>query len=123
MKIFKVNAAQGEITIRRIGNLPSNVKGRAGFTPLKPEHGVLIVGHSETGHHHVLSRDDADVLVMDKPPEGLRVLLALVNTATPLTHQRSYDTHAPIMLEPGEYELRIAREYDPYQELARQVAD
>lgn len=123
MKTFKINAAQGEITIRRIGDLPKETAIRDGYSPLKPENGVFIVGHSETGHHHVLSKDDADVMVMDRPPEGLRILLALVHTATPLTHQRSYDTHSPIMLEPGEYELRIAREYDPYAELARQVAD
>ena len=30
---------------------------------------------------------------------------------------------AAIMLEPGEYEFRIAREYDPYAELARQSQD
>jgi len=123
MKAFKIHAAQGEISIRRVGDLPVQKTSRAGYTPLKPEHGVLIVGHSKTGHHHVISKDDADVMVMDKPPEGLRILLALVHTATPLTHQRSYDTHSPIMLEPGEYEMRIAREYDPYEELARQVAD
>lgn len=123
MKTFKICAAQGEITVRRIGDLPAPGKCHKGFTPMKPEDGVLIVGHSETGHHHVLAHEDANVMIMDKPPEGLRILLALVHTATPLTHQRSYDTHAPVMLEPGEYELRIAREYDPYEDLARQVAD
>lgn len=123
MKTFTKAAAQGEIHIRRIGDVPSD-RGKApkGFHPLELENGKRIIGHSETGHHHILD-GEADVFVMDRPPEGMRILRAIVESPTPLVHLREYDTHEPIMLQPGMYEFRIGREYDPYEELARQQAD
>jgi len=124
MKSFLKVAAQGEITIRRIGDVPKKRAERTGWSELKPEGGRYIIGHSETGHHHCLSRNDgADVMVLDNPPEGMRVLYAILENPTSLDHLRDHDTHESIMLPPGEYEFRIAREYDPYEELARQSRD
>lgn len=124
MLTFKTIAAQGEITIRRIGNIPANRSLPIGYTPMKPEAGNFIIGHSETGHHHVLSRlDGVDVAVMDKPPAGMKILRAILENPTSLNHLRGHDTHESIMLEPGAYEFRIAREFDHYAELARQSAD
>jgi len=124
MKTFFKTAAQGEITIRRIGDVPTKRTKRADCTPLALEGGKFIIGHSETGHHHVLSRSDgAEVMVLDRPPEGMRVLYAILENPTSLDHLRDHDTHDQIKLEPGEYEMRIAREYDPYAELARQSMD
>lgn len=124
MKSFHKIAAQGEITIRRIGDVPKKRAKRAGCTPLTPEGGKLIIGHSETGHHHVLSRrEGAEVMVLDRPPEGMRILYAILENPTSLDHERGHDTHESIALPPGEYEFRIAREYDPYAELARQSMD
>jgi len=124
MLTFKTTAAQGEITIRRIGNVPAKRSPPAGFVAMKPEHGKFIIGHSETGHHHVLDRlDGVDVAVMDAPPAGMKILRAILENPTSLVHLRDHDTHDPIKLEPGEYELRIAREFDHYAELARQSQD
>lgn len=124
MKTFMKCAAQGEITIRRIGDVPKTGKQQSGYTPLALENGRFIIGHSETGHHHVLSKSTgADVMVMDRPPEGMRVLYAILYEPMSLDHQRDHDTHESIALPPGEYEFRIAREYDPYAELARQSMD
>jgi len=122
MKTFKISAAQGEITIRRIGDLPKN-RFQKGFTPMKPEGDKFIIGHSETGHHHVIDAHGADVSVLDRPPEGMRILRMILDSPTPLEHLRAHDTHEPIQIEPGEYEIRIAREFDHYQELARKSAD
>lgn len=111
-------AAQGEITIRKIVSVPK------GCSPLALESGQFVIGHSETGHHHVLDRvKGCKVSVLDNPPEGMRILYAILENPTLLKHQRPFDTHAPIELDPGVYEFRIAREYDPYGELARQQAD
>ena len=124
MKTFKFCAAQGEITILRIGDVPAGRKKRAGYTPLAMENGKYIIGHSETGHHHILSGTaGADVMSLDRPPEGMRILYAILNEPMSLDHQREHDTHESIALPPGEYEFRIAREYDPYAELARQSMD
>jgi hypothetical protein len=119
MKSFKKIAAQGEITIRRA--IPgAAIKG----TVLALERGMLIIGHSETGHHHVLEHTrGATVTVLDNAPPGMKILHMILDEANALVHQRVHDTHETIMLEPGEYDVRIAREFDHYAELARQSAD
>ena len=122
MVSFKKIAAQGEITIVRIGDVPKNKKING--TPLALENGKLIVGHSETGHHHVLERSAGTVVtVMDNPPVGMKILHAILTEANSLVHERGHDTHETINLAPGEYEFRIAREFDHYGELARKSAD
>lgn len=124
MKTFKTTAAQGEIMIRRIGDVPATPGFGPGFVALHLEHGRFVIGHSETGHHHVLSCiDGCSVAVMERPPEGMRILRAIIENPMSLDHQRDHDTHESIALPPGEYEFRIAREYDPYAELARQSMD
>lgn len=116
---FKVKA-QGEIIIRRLSASKKIPSG----TPLAQENGRFIIGHSETGHHHVLAHSDgATITVLDKVPAGMRILHAILEKPNMLIHERGFDTHAPIDLPPGEYEFRIAREFDPYKELARRSAD
>lgn len=117
MKTFIKTAAQGEISIRRVTSLPANV------TPLAPEKGKFIIGHSETGHHHVMTLDRKQAFEATKAPEGMRILYANLEAAGELVHERGHDTHETISFEPGIYEFRLGREYDPYAELARQVAD
>ena len=121
MKHFIISAAQGEITLTRIGDLGATLP--AGYTPLPAEDGQIIVGHSETGHHHTMEAAHVTAEVMDRPPEGMRILRLIVQRPTALAHHRGHDTHAALMVEPGVYEARIQREYDPYQQLARRVAD
>lgn len=118
MKKFQKVAAQGEITIIRI--LSANCVGK----PLALEHGKFIIGHSETGHHHVLERTNgATVTVIDRAPEGMKILHAILTEPNKLVHERGHDTHETIDLPPGEYEFRIAREFDHYAELAHQSVD
>lgn len=110
--------AQGEVMIFRIaGQMPD------GLVPLNDldRKGRPIIGHSESGHHHVLERA---VTVMEKPdaPAGMRVLYALLDEPTVLI-QDAMDAHGSHMLPAGLYEFRIAREYDPFMEQARLVAD
>lgn len=120
MKTFKLVAAQGEVNIRRIdaANVP------AGLTNVAPEKGLLIVGHSESGHHHGF-RAAAGVAVMERTtdvPAGMKILYAILENPTALI-QDAAAPHEPMMLDAGAYEIRIAREYDPFSEQARQVAD
>jgi len=119
MKTFKDVAAQGEITIIRV-KPGIKIEGR----PLDMERGMLIIGHSETQHDHVLEHTrGATVTVLDGAPEGMKILHMILTEANSLVHKRDHDTHETIALEPGEYNIRIAREYDPYAELARQSMD
>lgn len=118
MKTFNLVAAQGEITIRRIVGT-----GGAG-RPLKLEAGKLVIGHSETGHHHILEHSrGVSVTVLERAPEGMRILHAIIDEPNKLIHERGHDTHEAIELPAGEYEFRIAREFDPYAELARKSMD
>ncbi len=123
MKSFQKIAAQGELTIRRIGDLPKSRALPNGYTAMKAEGGKFIIGHSETGHHHVIDAAGASVGVMDCPPEGMRILYMILENPLAVEHLRSHDTHETIVNEPGVYEVRIAREFDHYAELARQSAD
>lgn len=123
MKSFKFVAAQGEITIIRVGDVPTSAPSALGKR-LELERGMLIIGHSETQHDHVLERTHgATVTVLDKAPEGMKILHAILAEPNKLVHMRGHDTHETIDLPAGEYEFRIAREFDHYAELARQSAD
>jgi hypothetical protein len=117
MKNFSSNAAQGEISIRKIDELPSGVK------PLAAENGKFIIGHSETGHHHTMTMERAKVFEATNTPDGMKILYAILDGEKVLQHERSFDTHEPIQFQPGIYEFRLGREYDPYAELARKQAD
>ena len=118
-KLMEHYARQGEVLILKLADdakLPN-------WPALAMEGGNLIVGHSETGHHHVLVAERAQVFEAEKAPEGMRVLYALLESPGELKHLRGFDTHAPQTFEPGAYMFRTDREYDPYAELARRVAD
>jgi hypothetical protein len=122
MKMIDKTAAQGEIYIRRLGKPPKNFLARG--TPLKAENGRYIIGHSETGHHHVMERGGVEVVEMPSPEAGIRLLRMIVaDPQKELVHERSYDTHETLGFGEGAYEIRIGREYDPYAQLARQQAD
>jgi hypothetical protein len=119
MKTFKIRAAQGEIQIRRIGNVGASFPPA---TDMNAEKGKMVIGHSETGHHHVLERK-ASVCIAKTAPPGMKILYAILTEPNALIHERDFDTHDPIALAPGVYEFRITREFDPYAQLARQQAD
>jgi hypothetical protein len=118
MKILEVLGAQGEIRMFRVDEIPADVK------PLEKEAGRYIIGHSETGHHHVLEAERVQVFESATAPEGMRVLYALLESPGFLEHLRGHDTHAPHAFQPGDKIMfRTDREYDPYAQLARRVAD
>jgi hypothetical protein len=119
MKTFETVAAQGEISIRRIDSLP------AGLVPRKVTNGRHIIGHSETGHHHTMAAAGVDVLDRAdfSTSEGFSRFYLTVAEPRELEHERSHDTHESLLFAPGNYEITINREFDPYAELARQTMD
>ncbi|MGB1214815.1 MAG: hypothetical protein ACPG4X_15725 [Pikeienuella sp.] len=111
--------AQGEIYARKIDNLPDGLKP---FTE-KDTAGAWIISHSESGHHHVI--DAPGVTVMERTldvPEGMRILYAIVEEPTSLK-QNAANAHEAHDMPPGVYEMRISREFDPFLQQARRVAD
>ena len=116
MKTF----AQGEIYGRKIEALPD---GLSKFTE-RCEDGAWLISHSESGNHHVI--DSAGVAIMERAdgvPDGLRILYAIVDQPTKLRQDAGANAHESHDLDAGFYEIRIAREYDPFLKQARRVAD
>jgi len=113
----KIIGAQGEISIFLVSAMPA---GLVAFTD-KDKRGRPIISHSESGNHHILERA---VAVMEKPdaPAGMRILYALLDEPVDLI-QDAPDAHGSHTLPAGVIEFRIAREFDPFTEQARQVAD
>lgn len=111
--------AQGEIYARKVEELP---EGLSDFTEKMGR--AWVISHSESGNHHVI--EDEGVMVMERTedvPAGMRILYAIVDQPTQLRQDAGGNPHEAHDLGPGIYELRIAREYDPFAEQARQVAD
>lgn len=114
MRTFNKIAAQGDIMIVKVSELPDQDK----LVEVAPEGDAIIVTHSETGHHHVMERDN--VTMFECKDNELECFLQVHRHAT-LQHLRSYDTHEAIIFEPGVYKVHRQREYTP--EGYRRVAD
>lgn len=122
--------AQGEVLIWMKKYAPKSVlDGIAKLKNLQEmplEKGMMILGHSETGHHHVLEP------VAKKVPIS-KAAQALIDSANDtfvdlkifqecaLVHKREADQHGAAILPPGEY-IRGIREEQTVQGWAR-VAD
>ena len=121
-------ASQGEVLIWMKKYAPAdvlrNITGK--YTELKLENDQLIIGHSETGHHHVLEP-------VDKTVPKSKAAQALIDSANDLwmelnlqepcelLHLRGFDTHEGFILPAGEYIRGIREEQTP--EGWRRVAD
>ena len=107
MHDFIIQAAQGDIYIRRIGALPDRA-----LSPVAPIDGHFVIAHSETGHHHVVEARDCEYFTDNEDPTTayLRVIEA---TEVVLEHLKPSDMHAPIRVLGGVYRIRRAREWTP----------
>lgn len=109
---------QGEVRFSPIATIPDCTT-----KPIPAKDGVIVVGESESHHHHVLEADGVTVLERtDKVPEGMKILYAIVENPTCL-RQTGGNPHGKHEIGPGTYEVRIKREYNPFVEQARRVAD
>lgn len=95
--------AQGELIVTRVGKLPEDAR-------LVPRKGPLIVGHSETGHHHQI--DDLNV----QHYESSDPLVCYLQVASDvlLEHAKTGPhVHATFRLTPGTYQVNRQRELSP----------
>lgn len=110
--------AQGEVLIWMKKYAPKSVlEGIAklkNLEPMKLERGMLILGHSETGHHHVLEPVNKKVPIskaaqaMIDAANDTFVELKLSEPCE-IVHLRGFDTHGGFVLPAGEY-IRGVRE-------------
>lgn len=120
MRILETLGAQGEIRMFRVDKVPADT------SPVKKEAGeaYYVIGHSESGHHHVLVAERVKVFQPANGPEGMRILYAILESPGRLAHLRDFDTHAPHDFEAGDVIMfRCDREFDPYRDRARGVRD
>ena len=110
---------QGEVRIIRIDGLPEGMTTQPVERDAQGRH---IVSHSESGHHHVLPADCAVMERISDVPPGMKILHGIVTNPSSLI-QTATAGHKEIALDPGIYEFRISREFDPFAEQTRRVAD
>lgn len=113
----EVIGAQGEVTIIRIDALPANMATK----PVGKTSKGFIISHSEQGHHHLLSGGDVMERTNDVPA-GMQIIYAILD-APGRFFQDAAVPHGEYELNPGIYEMRISREFDPFADQARGVAD
>lgn len=83
--------------------------------PMERDHGRVILAYGEvTGHAHAILDPEVELFtVADEVDRWLRV----GGAGTVIQHEE----HGPITLPPGDYRIRIQREYSP--EEIRRVVD
>lgn len=107
-----MNYRHGEIFLQKVGELP---EGKGKVSKLKS----FIVGHSETGHHHVLQSKTTFTV---KEIENAFNYLVLDSPAD-IVHQKDVNTHETITVEPGIYKVIKKTEYNPFTGLLQDVWD
>lgn len=104
MKTFTKQAAQGDLLVVRIPRLPEGAK-------LDKGKGAKIVGHSETGHHHVIDGVNVKVFRLENDP--MVCFLQVSEPYADLVHQRPYDTHETLRIPVGVFKIQRQREHTP----------
>lgn len=77
-----------------------------------------IIGHSETGHHHVIeSTKQFEMTEADK-----ELYLRLFEPAE-IVHKKTTDKHRTLTIPAGIYKRYHDTEYDPFEKIIKEVAD
>lgn len=83
------------------------------------KHDMFIVGHSETGHHHVL---EGDVQVLEPTNLEDGVFFELLGEGK-LVHQKTVNRHHDLVVAPGKYRVIHKQEYSPFTKVMERVWD
>lgn len=79
-----------------------------------------IIGHSETGHHHVLESvkgKEFDILV-----DGEDIYIS-TKFESSVVHKKTSEIHKTVKVKPGIYKVNRKQEYDPFLKVRRAVFD
>jgi hypothetical protein len=115
---FKKKAIRhGEVMITPIAELPENVEqifdGRE-----------FIVGHSETGHHHVAIAGSGGTVTMFRPVGADdSTLFMRVTEDSRIEHRKAFDSHETKTLFKGLYTITIKKAYDYFAKRMTRVMD
>lgn len=116
---MKSNLKENEMNIKAIRHgevllMPvENIKGEF------KKHTSFIVGHSETGHHHVLeSKTEFEVAELDRAMLVIRLF-----APADLVHKKTVNAHKTLTVPAGTYKVVHKQEYDPFEKVMREVWD
>lgn len=101
----------GDVLIEKVDSIPNDAER---VVPSVRGH-VLAEGEA-TGHYHAIK--DTNTAEMYSMGNMLFMAVPEGKKAT-VTHEE----HKPITVQPGDYKIRRVREYDHFEEEARQVRD
>ena len=113
----QVIGQQGEVRIVKIDAMPSGMTTKKAARIAKG----FIISHSESGHHHLLTGGDV-MERTDKVPSGMQQFYAILDAPQKFI-QDAATPHGGYDLAPGFYRFDVSREFDPFAEQARRVAD
>ena len=113
----QVIGQQGEVRIIKIDAMPEGMATK----PAQKIAKGFIISHSESGHHHLLTGGDV-MERTDKVPAGMQQFYAILDAPEKFI-QDAANPHGGYSLDPGIYRFDVSREYDPFAEQARRVAD
>lgn len=113
----QVIGQQGEVRIVKIDAVPEGMQTK----PVENIGVGYVISHSESGHHHVLTGGDV-MERTDNIPEGMQIFYAILGDPQSFI-QNATNPHGGYHLDPGVYEFRVSREFNPFAEQARRVAD
>lgn len=109
----KLIVRHGEIVIKQIDIIPKEAK----LIKTGKSH---IVGHSETGHHHVLELNTKTLRVYKLDNE----LYLDVGDIGTLVHKKSgSETHTPHTITPGKFKVIVKQSFDYFQKKLTKVRD
>lgn len=100
----------GEIMLVPVDSIPTGKTAK---------YDAYIVGHSETGHHHVLESKTQFEITEDEKKE---LYFRLFEPAK-LVHKKTTDKHKDLTIPAGTYKRFHDTEYDPFERIIRDVAD
>lgn len=109
-KSSKHGIEHGEIWLKPVDSIPDGVV---------TNHKSFIVGHSETGHHHVVESETAFEVTEDEKHD---LYIRLFKPAK-LVHQKTFDKHQTLPVTQPMYKVLRKTEYSPWDGLIRQVKD
>lgn len=113
----EITNAHGEVNFFKIADGTVDLTD---FTPFKKDKDVFVVGHSESGHNHVLEAEGVDV--MECVSDGMQILYAIVKNPATLK-QSAGAPHKEQTVAPGKYLITNNIEVNPWTKQAQRVAD
>lgn len=114
---FRARAIRhGEITLVPVDKLPEGLE----VVSTARSH---IVGHSESGHHHVAVCDEADLTLLCPAGADSGDLYLQVASQARIEHLKPFDRHETKVIAPGYYYVATKSAYDYFLKRQTKVVD